>query len=91
MNRKEKIADHVLSIADEVLGYIKENESRFDDRWVPSTEITKELGLKYVCVPIKNKPQGTRDWLLGITARILEERGDAEHSKIASRAYYRSK
>ncbi len=91
MTRKERIDEHVHAIAQEILDYIKENESEFDGRWVPSIQITKQLGLKYDCCPKSNKQYGTRDWLFGIAARILEDQEYVEYKKDGSRAYYRVK
>ena len=90
MERKQKIHGLLNNMADELLAYIKEKETSFKDRWVPSTHIKKELDLNFVCVPKNNKQYGEKGWLLAILARILEDRGLVEHNKIDNRAYFRS-
>ena len=89
--RKNRIKRHLHSIAKEVLAYIKEKEALFPDRWVPSSEIKKDLGLNYVAVPQENTQYGRKGWLFAIVARMLEDDGLVEYKKNGNRAYYRSK
>ena len=90
MDRKERIHEMLAKLAQEVLEYIKEKESSYKDRWVPSIHIKKALDLNFVCVPKNNKQYGEKGWLLAILARILEDKGQIEHNKIGNRAFFRS-
>lgn len=95
MNRQEKVSAHLQGIADEVVGYIKDNESRFPDRWVPATSISKDLGLMRNCYPKSNKTKREQHWLRGIVCRMLEDENLVEFwkdgKKVNSKTYYRSK
>ena len=90
MTRKDRIHEHINAIADEVLGYIKEKEPFFADRWVPASEIKTDLELKFVSVPIANKQYGPKGWLFAIVARMLEDANLVEFQKVDSRSFYRS-
>ncbi len=90
MNRKERVSDLIHKISDEVLEYIKENESPSGDRWVSSIQIKDALALNFVAVPKANKQYGEKGWLFAIIARILEDSNKVEYKKIGNRAYYRS-
>jgi len=91
MSRKDRIHNHVKSISNEILDYIKENEPSSSERWVASSKIKNELGLNLVAIPLVNKQYGPKGWLFGIAARLLEDKGLLEYKKISNRAYYRSK
>lgn len=75
----------------EVLAHIKDKESQFPERWVPSVEINNQLGLKFVAVPKNNKPDRLKGWLLAIVARILEDKNLVEFKKTGDRSFYRSR
>ena len=90
-SRRDTIHNHVESIAMEVLAHIKDKESQFSERWVPSVEIKSQLELNFVAVPKNNKQYGPKGWLLAIVARILEDKDLVEFKKIGSRSFYRSK
>jgi hypothetical protein len=90
MDRKKRIHDLLSKMADDLLGYIKEQELFYQDRWVPSVYIKKELNLNLVCVPKNNKQYGEKGWLLAILARMLEDQGRIEHHKVGNRAFFRS-
>lgn len=72
-SRKDAIHGHVESIAMEILGHIEEKEGFFQDSWVPSVEIKKDLDLNFVAVPKSNKQYGPKGWLMAIAARMLED------------------
>lgn len=91
MNRKEKINQHIHAIAEEILGYIRENESPENDRWVPSTDINEKLDLKYNPSPKTAKTQGRKQWLFSVMARILEDQNKVEYEKKDGGVYYRCK
>lgn len=91
MNRRENISCHIQAIAEEILGYIRENESQFSDRWVPAAEINKKLDLKRNPSPKIGKTQGCKQWFFSIIARILEDQNKVEYKKVGNRAYYRCK
>ncbi len=90
MDRKQKIHELLAKMSDEVLEYIKEIETSYKHRWVPSVDIKKALELNFDCVPKNNKQYGEKGWLLAILARILEDKGCIEHRKIDNRAFFRS-
>jgi len=90
MNRKDRVHNHINAITDEILDYIKENESIYPERWVPSSKIKDELELNFVAVPLANKQYGPKGWLFAIAARLLENKGLLEYKKVSNRAYYRS-
>ena len=77
-------------ISIEILEFIKENESFFIDRWVPSVHIKKSLDLNFISVPKDNKQYGEKGWLFAIMARILEDQGLVKYRKIGNRAFYKS-
>ena len=90
MDRKKNIHDMLNKISIEILEFIKENESFFTDRWVPSVHIKKSLDLNFVSVPKANKQYGEKGWLFAIMARMLEDQGLVKYKKIGNRAFYRS-
>jgi hypothetical protein len=77
-------------MSDEVFEYIKEKETSYKERWVPSAHIKNALELNFDCVPKHNKQYGAKGWLLAILARILEDHGRIEHRKRGNRAFFRS-
>lgn len=90
MNHKLKIHNLLNEIASELLEYIKECESSYEDRWVPAADIKRNLELNLVAVPLGN-PRGEKGWLFGILARMLEEQNLVEYQLVNRRAYYRTK
>ncbi len=90
MTHKEAMHTLVDEMARELLEFIKENESSYHDRWVPSVDIKRALSLNFVCVPKNNTQYGEKGWLLAILARILEDKNLIEHKKSGNRAYFRS-
>lgn len=90
MNRKENIHHLIKKISMEVLGFIKEEESQFIDRWVPTAHIKNSLELGFAAVPKANKQYGEKGWLFAIIARILEDQHLIEYKKSGSRAFCRT-
>jgi hypothetical protein len=70
MNRKERIHDHINSIAREMLDHIREDEGHYANRWVPAAAIKNELELNLVAVPRSNTPRGEQGWLFATVARL---------------------
>lgn len=91
MKPEERVQNLINELAQEVLGYIKTQESSSQDRWVPAIHIKNTLQLNYVAVPKENIQYGAKGWLFAILARILEDKNQVEYKKVDGRAYYRSK
>lgn len=79
-----------VKMADQILAFVKEVESEFDDRWVPATYIKDQLDLKKDSYPIENDVQSRTGWVFAALARNLQDRGKVEFRKENSRSYYRS-
>ena len=90
MDRKQAIHSLLNVIAFELLQFIKESESSFKDRWVPSTYIKEKLELNFISVPVGNKQYGEKGWFFAIVARMLEDQKLVQYKKVGSRAFYRS-
>jgi hypothetical protein len=90
MDRKTAIHSLLSIIAFELLQYIKDRESSFEDRWVPAADIRNELELNFLAVPRQGEQYGEKGWLFAILARMLEEQELVEYRKDGSRAFYRS-
>ena len=90
MTHKDNIHDLIKKISDEVLSFIKEEESNFKDRWVPAAHIKNSLDLSFVAVPRANKQYGEKGWFFAIIARILEDQNKIDYKKDGSRAFYRT-
>ncbi len=91
MDRKETIQILIIKVSDEVFGFIKEEESRYEDRWVPAAHIKNSLELNFVAVPKNNKQYGKKGWFFAIIVRILEDQNLIEYKKSGNRSYYRTK
>lgn len=91
MERKKIIHNLLEAVAFELLSFIKENESKYPERWVPSAYIKEKLELNFVAVPIQNTQYGEKGWLFAILARMLEDSELVEYKKTGNRAFYRSK
>jgi len=91
MDRKAAIHRLLKEAAVELLEFIKEQESSFDERWVPAADIKNALDLNFVAVPKKGKQYGEKRWLFATLARMLEDQSLVEYRKQDSRAFYRSK
>ena len=91
MNSTERVKNLIVELAQEVLGYIKTQESSYKERWVPAIHIKNSLNLNFVAVPKENIQYGAKGWLFAILARILEDENRVEYKKVDGRAYYRSK
>ena len=91
MDRKAAIHRLLKEAAVELLEFIKEQESSFDERWVPAADIKNALDLNFVAVPKKGKQYGEKGWLFATLARMLEDQSLVEYRKQDSRAFYRSK
>ena len=91
MDRKTAIHALLDVIAFELFEFIRESESSFKDRWVPSTFIKESLQLNFVAVPLENQQYGEKGWIFAILARMLEDQGLLEYKKTGNRAFYRSK
>ena len=92
MPRKATIHKLLNDAALELLGYIKDSESKFkeQDHWVPAAEIKDALDLNFVAVPKNGIQYGKKGWVFATLARMLEDQLLVEHRKIDSRAFYRS-
>jgi len=90
MGRKEIIHKLIKKISDEVLAFIKEEESRYEDRWVPAAHIKNSLELSFLAVPKGNKQYGEKGWFFAIIVRMLEDKRLIEHKKSGNRSYYRA-
>jgi len=91
MDRKKAIHSLLEIMAFELLGYIKEAELDFDDRWVPAADIKRDLELNFIVVPKESDQQDPKGWLFAILARLLEDQGLLEYQKEGCRAFYRTK
>jgi hypothetical protein len=92
MNRKEKIHKLLNEAADEILAFIKESESGYQDHWMPAADIKNRLGLMLPAVPQANEQQGKKGWLFATLMRILEDKSLVEWEKEANnRTFYRSR
>lgn len=92
MTRKDAIHKLLDDAAMELLGFIKDYESKFKDRdrWVPAAEIKDNLDLNFVAVPRNGKQYGPKGWVFATLARMLEDKSLIEYKKTGSRAFYRS-
>lgn len=81
MDRAAKVRKLLSDMSLQVLGFIMESESRFNDpeRWVPATNIKKEMGLLLCSYPKSGPTQADTGWLFGIIARKLEDNGLLEY------------
>lgn len=89
MNRKDAIQSLIQVMAFELLQFIAETESSFEQKWVPATHIKDRLGLNFAAVPSKGVQRGEKGWLFAILTRILEDQGLLEHKTIGRKALYR--
>ena len=90
MDHKQAIHSLLNVIAFELLQFIKESESSFEERWVPSIHIKEKLELNFISVPKGNKQYGEKGWFFAIVARTLEDQTLVEYKKEGTRAFYRS-
>ena len=90
MDRKQVIHSLLNISAFELLEFIKESESSFEERWVPSAYIKDKLELNFISVPVENKQYGEKGWFFAIVARMLEDEKLVEYQKQGNRAFYRS-
>ena len=91
MTAEARVRNLIMEISNEVFSFIKNQETSFQDRWVPASHIKNTLNLNYVAVPKDNVQYGAKGWLFAILARILEDKDLVEYKKVGNRAYYRSK
>lgn len=91
MDHKTAIHGHLKQIAFELLGFIREAEGSFNERWVPRTYISNKLDLNFDCYPKAGKQHGRKGWLSSILTRMLEDEGLLEYRAEGNRAFYRSK
>jgi hypothetical protein len=91
MSSKDKIHTLLGECCNEVLGFVRERESLYAERWVPATDVNEGLEINFSAVP-KNStdPSGQKGWLFATFARMLENIGALEHRKNGNRSYYRS-
>ena len=90
MNRKDAIHGLLKVRTFEVLEFIRESESSYENQWVSAVDIKNSLDLNFVAVPKDNEQYGEKGWLFAILARMLEDEGAIEYKKEGSRAFYRS-
>jgi len=91
MEYKTKIHELLDLMSKEVLGFIKESESGYSNRWVPATYIKDQLGLKLSAYPQGNKIDNKTGWLFSTIARYLQDENLVEFSNNGNRSFYRSK
>ncbi|MBJ6723435.1 hypothetical protein [Geomesophilobacter sediminis] len=72
----------VGEMAEEFLEYLKEKETQYQERWVPSVRIEKDLDLHLFRVP--------KSWFLRRLTRMLEASGEIEHFNDGTTAYFRT-
>ena len=92
MNRKDTIHKLLNDAALELLAFITDSESKFEeqDHWVPAAEIKDNLELNFVAVPRSGIQYGEKGWVFATLARMLEDKSLVEYKKMGSRAFYRS-
>ena len=90
MKHKNRIHELLRECALEVLSFVKERESVYQDRWVPIIEVKDSLALNFVAVPKDSKQYGVKGWLFAILARMLEDSGELEYKKVGTRSFCRS-
>ena len=90
MHQRETIHGHLQACAQELLSFIKESESAYEDRWVPTAMVKEALALNLVAVPREGRQYGAQGWLFGILARMLEDEGKLKYEKMGARSYCRS-
>ncbi len=91
MHYRDTIHKLIDIIAFEMLNFIKDSESSYEDRWVPAVHIKDSLDLKLVSVPQEGEQYGEKGWLFNILSRILQDQNLLEYKKEGNRAFYRSK
>ena len=88
--RKLIVQDLLNQLAEQVLGYINDNEQP-GTRWVAAARIKRELGLNLVSFVQSNKTQCDTPWFFNTIVRLLEDRNLVEHMKEANKSYFRRK
>ena len=91
MDYKAAIHEHIRICCEILLAYIKEAEPAHTDRWVPTADIKKSLGINFVAVPQANIPRGEKGWFFATLSRMLEDEGHLEYERRGRRSYCRSK
>ena len=90
MSHKDRIQSLIKEISGEVLQFIREHETSFNERWVPTAQIKRDLELDFVAVPKANKQYGPKGWFFAIIARMLEDQNLIEYKKSCNKAYCRT-
>lgn len=90
MSCKKTIHGLIAQTANELLAFIKEQESLHPDRWVPDSLVKQALDLNFAAVPQANKQYGEKGWLFATFARLLEDEKKLAYRKVSGRAFYRS-
>lgn len=90
MHDRDTIHKLIDVIAFEMLNFIKDSESSFEDRWVPAVYIKDSLDLKLVSVPQEGEQYGEKGWLFNILSRMLQDQNLLAYKKEGNRAFYRS-
>jgi len=90
MDHKAAIHEHIKICCDVLLAYIKEAEPLDRDRWVPTAEIKRALGINFVAVPKSNTTRGEKGWFFATLSRMLQDQGRLEYERRGSRSYCRS-
>ena len=90
MTHKLKIHELFNEISKEVLNFIKESESTFQDGWVPAIFIKDQLDLKKSAYPQENKIDNKTGWLFSTIARYLQDKNQVLFKKDGSRSFYKT-
>ncbi len=90
MDHKRKVQELIDACAQQILAFIKESESEFQDGWVPIAHIKNSLELNLVAVPQGGTQYGPKGWLFATLARRLEDQRLLEHKRVGSRSFCRS-
>ena len=89
MGHKAKVHELFGLMSGEVLAFIKEAESGFDEGWVPATHIKDQLDLTMYSYPQGNITDNKTGWLFATIARYLQDNNRVNFKKIGSRSYYK--
>ncbi|MGE4343552.1 MAG: hypothetical protein AB7F20_04585 [Geoalkalibacter sp.] len=91
MNRKQKVQTLILLLAEEIYEFIKENETSYENGWVPTAKIKNTLELNFVCVPRENTQYGEKGWVFAALARMLEDQDRISYKKEGNNSFCKTK
>ena len=87
---RENIRRLLRECAREMLAYIKERESFHADRWVPASELERDLDFDFVGVLKSGAEQVQKSSLFAMFARMLQEQSLLECKSEKGGPHYRS-